>query len=301
MRSQKRRSKLRSLSVTAIGCGKPGGSIEGKGGRAERTVKKKVEPQRHLVRVTPSLSFVGVHVFEAWVQQQGWMSTVIPLLQQAIHTYRTQHPDDDFPLLHHREQTLRRRFQALFFAPLLGIKTLTAFDTHEHPLPTLLGRGYHSSTLGQFLGQLERINAAEALMPTRVPQQPGQITYVDGHMIAFWTRLAMHKGKITRLGRIMAGSQAIITHNALGLALFVEYHPPDRHVSQVIIAYCQKVVEAPGVALFVIDRAVNSLALACAFAQQGWGLLCRLDDNEHAGLDSFDATLVDTREDGTRV
>jgi hypothetical protein len=81
----------------------------------------------------------------------------------------------------------------------------------------------------------------------------------------------------------------------------VEYHPPDRHVSQVIIAYCQKVVEAPGVALFVIDRAVNSLALACAFAQQGWGLLCRLDDNEHAGLDSFDATLVDTREDGTRV
>jgi hypothetical protein len=229
------------------------------------------------------------------------MSAVIPLLQQAIQVYRKQHPDDDFPLLHHREQTLRRRFQALFFAPLLGIETLTAFDTHEHPLPTLLGRGYHSSTLGQFLGQLERINAAEALMPTLVPQQPGQITYVDGHMIAFWTRLAMHKGKITMLGRIMAGSQAIIAHNGLGQALFVAYYPPDRHVSQVIVAYCQKVVEATGIALFVIDRAVNSLALACAFDQQGWGLLCRLDDNEHAGLDSFDTTPVDTLEDGTRV
>ena len=72
--------------------------------------------------------------------------------QQAIHTYRTQHPDDDFPLLHHREQTLRRRFQALLFAPLLGIETLTAFDTHEHPLQTLLGRGYHSATLGSSLG-----------------------------------------------------------------------------------------------------------------------------------------------------
>src|SRR5215813_15135063 len=182
-RSQKRRSRLRSLSVTSTGCGKPGGSIAGKGGRAAWTVKKKGEPPGHLVRVTPSLSFVGVHVFAAWLQQQGGMSAVIPLLQQAIHTYRTQHPDDDFPLLHHREQTLRRRFQALLFAPLLGIKTLTAFDTHEHPLPTLLGRGYHSSTLGQFLGQLERIDAAAALMPALVPQQVGQIAYVDGHMM----------------------------------------------------------------------------------------------------------------------
>ena len=62
-------------------------------------------------------------------------------LQQAIHTDRTQHPDDDFPLLHHREQTLRRRFKSLFVAPSLGIETLTAFDTHEHPLQTLLAEG----------------------------------------------------------------------------------------------------------------------------------------------------------------
>ena len=85
------------------------------------------------------------------------------------------------------------------------------------------------------------------------------------------------------LGRIMAGSQAIIAHNAVGQALFVEYHPPDRHVSQVIVAYCQKVVEATGVALFVIDRAVNSLALACAFDQQGWGLLCMSRSREVRG------------------
>jgi hypothetical protein len=64
------------------------------------------------------------------------MSMVMPALQQAIHRYHIQHPDDDFPLLHHGEQTLRRRFQALFFAPLLGIETLTAFDTREHPLLT---------------------------------------------------------------------------------------------------------------------------------------------------------------------
>jgi hypothetical protein len=150
------------------------------------------------------------------------MSAVMPLLQQAIHTSRTQHPDDDFPLLPHREQTLRRRFQALLFAPLLGIETLTAFDTHEHPLQTLLGRGYQSATLTPFLGQLERIDAAGALLPALVPPQVGQIAYGDGHMIASWSRVPMHKGKITLLGRIMAGSQAVITHDEAGQGLFVE-------------------------------------------------------------------------------
>ena len=79
--------------------------------------------------------------------------------------HKQTHPDDDFALLHHRESTLLRRFEALFFAPLLGIDRLPGFDTHEHPLQTLLGRGYQSSTLRQFLGQLERVGAADALRP----------------------------------------------------------------------------------------------------------------------------------------
>jgi hypothetical protein len=273
----------------------------GKGVHAAAPVQKKAEPQGHLVRVTPSLSFVGVHVFAAWLQQHERMRTVIPALQQAMQRDHTQHPDDDFPLLHHREQTLRRRFQALFFAPLLGIETLPAFATRAPPLLTLIGQGYPSSTRGQFLGQLERINAAEALLPALVPHQPGQGTYVDGPMIALWPRVAMHKGKITMLGRLMAGSQAIIAHNAVGQALFVASHPPDRHLSPLLVAYCQKVVEATGLRLFVIDRAVNALALACACAQQGWGVLCMLDDNEHAGRASCDAILVDTHAEGTRV
>ena len=254
-----------------------------------------------LVQVTPHLSCVGVHLFAHWLDQQEGFAPVVARLQQAIEAYKHTHPDDDFALVHHREQTLVRRLQALCFAPLLGIATLTGLDTHEHPLPTLLGRGYHSSTLRQFLGQLERIDAAEALMPALVPATVGQITYVDGHMIAYWSRLSMHKGKITMLGRIMAGSQAVIAHNETGHALFVAYYPPDIHVSQVIVAYCHQVAVATGTALFVIDRAVNAVAIACAFDNQGWGLLSMLDDNEHEGLDSFEATEVDTREDGTRV
>jgi hypothetical protein len=249
----------------------------------------------------PHLACVGVHLFADWLDHQESFAPIVALLIQAIQAYKSAHPDDDFALVHHREQTLRRRLQALFFAPLLGIDTLTAFDTHEHPLQTLVGRGYQSSTLRQFLGQLERIDAAQALMPALVPPQEGQFTYVDGHMIAYWSRLSMHKGKITMLGRIMAGSQAVIAHNAAGHGLFVEYHPPDIHLSHIIVDYCQKVSTATGSSLFVIDRAVNSVAMACAFDKQGLGLLCMLDDNEHAGLASFAATEVGILEDGTKI
>jgi hypothetical protein len=120
-------------------------------------------------------------------------------------------------------------------------------------------------------------------------------------MIAYWSRVPMHKGKITMLGRIMAGSHAVIAHDETGQALFVAYYPPDIHLSQVIVAYCQQVGAATGSALFVIDRAVNAVAIARAFNDQGLGLLCMLDDNEYQGLDSFEATQVDTLADGTRV
>jgi len=165
----------------------------------------------------------------------------------------------------------------------------------------LIGHGYQSSTLRQFLGQLERVDAAESLMSVLVADRAGSLIYVDGHMIAYWSRQSMHKGKITMLGRIMAGSQAVIAHDDAGQAVCVAYYPPDIHMSQVIVAYCQQVAEATGSVVFVIDRAVNAVALAQAFHDQDLGLLCMLDDNEHAGLESFETTLVDTLEDGTRV
>lgn len=254
-----------------------------------------------VVQVTPHLSYGGVHVFARWLDQHDVFEPVVARLSRALAAYKQGHPRDDFALLHHRESTLRRRFEALCFAPLLGIERLSGFDTREHPLQTLIGRSYQSSTLRQFLGQLERVSAAEALMPALFPQQAGQIVYVDGHMIAYWSRRAMHKGKITRHGRIMAGSQAVIAHDEHGQAVFVEYYAPDLHLSKVIVAYCQKVSEATGSRVFVIDRAVNAVALARAFDDQGWGLLCMLDDNEHAGVESFEATYVETLEDGTRV
>jgi hypothetical protein len=254
-----------------------------------------------VVQVTPRLGYVGVHLCAQWLDQHEAFRPVVAQFTQTVEAHKHTHPDDDFALLHHREQTLAHRFKALVFAPLLGIDRLTGFDTREHPLETLLGRGYHSTTLRQFLGQLERVGAAEALRPVLVADKVGQPLYVDGHMIAYWSRRSMHKGKITMLGRIMAGSQAVIAHDAAGQAVCVAYYPPDLHLSQVIVAYCQQVALATGSALFVIDRAVNAVALAGAFDGQGLGLLCMLDDNEHDGLESFEATEVDILEDGTRV
>ncbi len=235
IRSQKVRCRFLSPYVKSIGYGRHGGSIERKGGHAERALKKKSESQGHLVQVTPSLSFVGVHFFAAWMQQHGSVRGVIPLLQQAIQAYRTQHPEEDFPLFHHKEETLLLRVQALFSAPLLGIGKLTEFDVTAPPRLTLQGRSSHSATLSQCLGHLERIDAAEALMPALLPATAGQMTSVDGPRIAYWARVAMHKGNITMLGRIMAGSQAVIAHNEVGHARCVTYSPPDMHVSQVIV------------------------------------------------------------------
>src|SRR6266567_4565237 len=254
-----------------------------------------------VVRVTPYVACVGVHVFAHWLDQQDAFAPVVAHLTQAAQAHKQRHPDDDFALLHHRKSTLLHGFQALFYAPLLGIDRLSEFDTREHPLQTLIGHGYQSSTLSQFLRQLERVDAAESLMPVLVADRAGSIIYVDGHMIAYWSRQSMHKGKITMLGRIMAGSQAVIAHDDAGQAVFVAYYPPDIHMSQVIVAYCQQVAEATGSVVFVIDRAVNAVALAQAFHDQDLGLLCMLDDNEHAGLESFATTLVDTLEDGMRV
>jgi hypothetical protein len=272
-----------------------------KGRPGQGQAPRPVASPTQIIQVTPHLSFVGVHLFAHWLDQRDALAPVVAQLEQAVANHQQRHPDEDFALLHHRESTLRQRFLALVLAPLLGIGRLCEFDTREHPLKSLLGRGYQSSTLNQFLGQLERVDAAKALMAVLCAEPSGDLIYVDGHMIAYWSRRCMHKGKITMLGRIMAGSQAVIAHDETGQAVFVAYHPPDIALSRVILAYCEQVAKATGSEVFVIDRAVNSVALARTFDAQGLGLLCMLDDNEHTGVESFEATSIDTLEDGTQV
>ena len=111
----------------------------------------------------------------------------------------------------------------------------------------------------------------------------------------------MHQGQITMRGRLMAGSHAVSAHNAAGHAVLVAYHPPDIHVSRLLVTDCQQVVEATGSALWVIDRAVHALALAAAFAKQDWGRRCRLDDHEPQGLERLEATSEGLLDAGSQV
>jgi hypothetical protein len=222
------------------------GLNRGKGRPRQTESSRPVASRAQVIQVTAQMSFVGAHLFAHWLPQRDACGPVVAQLTQAVETHKHMHPDDDFALLHHRESTLLHRFAALFFSPLLGIAHLSEFDTREHPLKTLIGRGYPSSTLSQFLGQLERVGAAEALMPVLLAELAGQVIYVDGHMIAYWSRRSMHKGKITMRGRIMAGSQAVIAHDQAGQAVLVACYPPDLYWSRVILAYCEQVAQGTG-------------------------------------------------------
>ena len=270
-------------------------------GRPKKNPVQESDVQSQLPVVRPNLGFVGVHIFDDWLEQKGGFSEVIKLLMIAISEYRKEHPDESFSLLNHKNETLLLRFKALFYAPLFGIEKLTEYDIKEHALETVTGRGYQNSTLRQFLGHLERIDAGTNLMPALLPTESGNICYIDGHMIAFWTKTSMHKGKITMLGRIMAGSQAVVAHNDAGHALYVEYYPPDIRLPRVILEYCEWIKNSTGIELFVIDREVNSLKMAQAFEEREWGLLSMLNSNEYKALSDWDVEHIGELEDGSQV
>ncbi len=255
------------------------------------------------IKLNANLSFIGVHIFACWVEMQGLFPTVLELLKEAILLHMVNHPQDSFPLLNHQDETLLARFRALFFAPLFGVQKLIEYDVREHALETVIGRSYQSSTLNQFLGQLERIDAAPVLKNALISadENTGNICFIDGHMIPFWSRLSMHKGKITMLGRIMAGSQAIVAHIETGHAVYFDYQPPDTRLPKMIIEFCAQIVTLTGIEIFVIDREVNSEAIAREFAEHGWGLLCMLDKSEYKDLSDWETEYIGKLTDGAEV
>lgn len=252
-----------------------------------------------VIQFKPILPAIGLQIFSIWLESQPMWETIAGDLSEKIASYRQAHPEADFLLLHHSNETLIKRFKALFFAPLLGIKRLVEYDRRQHVLKSIIGRSYQSSTLNQYLGQLDRIGATIPVIASA--DDLGKLNYVDGHMIAYWGKQSMHKGKMTMLGRVMPGSQAVITHNENGQATFVDYYQPDIHLTKVIVDYCQSVSAQTDGQLFITDRAINSVAIAKAFDESNLGLLSMLNDSDHKGLESFEYTLIDTQSDGTEV
>ncbi|MCP4149972.1 MAG: hypothetical protein GY757_19655 [bacterium] len=225
------------------------------------------------------------------------------LLKMAIELHVEENPTDSFPLLSHKDETLMRRFKALFYAPLFHVGKLIEYDVKEHALESVIGRGFLSSTLNQFLAQLERIDAAPQLMNSLIPLDVHGdcICFIDGHMIPFWSRVSMHKGKITMLGRIMPGSQAVVAHIETGEAVYFDYYSPDMRLPSIILDYCAEIAALTGINIFVIDREVNSAGMGRAFTENGWGLLSMLDNNEYTDLSDWDTEYVGKLEDGSEV
>ena len=261
-------------------------------GRPHRLNQLLHRSSTQVILFQPNLPCVGLHLFLFWLEQQSFYVRLLDALQQAIAAHRQVNPDDSFPLLFHRPSTLLHRFLALLLAPLFGIKKLTGYDVIEHPLKSLLGVSFLSSTLNQYLGQLERIDASSYLLPLLYEENQGSLAYIDGHMFAFWTGQKMHKGIITMLGRVMAGTNAVVSHNEHGHPLYFELYAPDYRLPSLILEYCQNLVDLTGIRLFIIDREINSLKIAQEFEQRGWGLLSMLDKNESDGFESFTYKLI---------
>ena len=118
-----------------------------KGRPRKLTVESLPKPFPFPVRQETNLPFIGVHIFSCWTEMQEIFPMVSDLMKQAIDAHVKNHPEDSFPLLIHRDDTLLCRFKALFFAPLFGVGKLIEYDVREHALETVIGRGFQSSTL----------------------------------------------------------------------------------------------------------------------------------------------------------
>jgi len=222
------------------------------------------------------------------------------ILKNSIEDY-SENNDDWFPLLSHKDEILISRFQALFFAPLMHIGKLTEFDAKQNCLKDVIGKSYQSSTLTQFLCGLERVDAGNHMLELLIPSDTGTFCYIDGHMIAFWSKESMHKGKITMLGRIMSGSNALVAHDDKGRAIYIEYHPPDIHMTSVILDYCKHIRDSAGIELCIIDREVNSLEVALEFDRNDLGLMSMLGKTQYKSLSDWKHLYIGVQKDGSKI
>lgn len=243
-------------------------------------------------------SQAGVGLLSIWIEEQHRHDPLLLKLYKIIENYKCRYPKERFRLLKSKEETIVKKWKALMILPLLGIGKLSELDYKPHKMVEVIGYSYGSSTLTQFLGELERVGA-QALKGELAYSVVGEYCYIDSHMMAFWSRVKMHKGLITMNGRIMPGSKAVIGHDVSGNAISLDYYPPDTHLNNIIEEYCASIEAVVGIKRFIIDREVNSVNIANLFVSRGWELICLLNANEYKGLDSFNKRFAGTLEDGT--
>lgn len=262
---------------------------------AESIPKEKTQP------VFAHRPKVGLSLFDMWLDETNRYEEVLETIYELIEAYKQEHPQENFRLLKSSKVVIARKWKALNLLALAGIKKFSELDYQQHDLDRILvdGQNYSYHTLRQFLGELERVNAGASLKILLAKCVKGDWAYIDGHMIALWSRLKMHKGYVTMLGRIMPASKAVFTHDQLGQVIGFEFYPADTHLLHIIEEYCKEIVDLTGVTNFIIDREINSVEVAKLFDSHRWGLICLLDANQYSGLESFSKKFSKQLPDGS--
>jgi len=111
-------TRLRSACASSTGGGCNGSSIVAGDVRVKRHTLGLLSLAQRSSASGPVCRLWACISLRNWLDHQGAFDPVVAQLTQAIETHKHTHLDDDFALLHHREQTLRHRFQALFLPPL---------------------------------------------------------------------------------------------------------------------------------------------------------------------------------------
>jgi len=260
-----------------------------KPGRPKAIPAIREQEKKTTAQVLVHVPKVGLNLFALWLEETSQYEEVLETIYELIDLYKKEHPEADFRLLKSGKKTIAKKWKALNLLALSEIKKLSELDYRQHDLDRILvdGQSYSYNTLRQFLGELERIDAGVSLKTLLAKCVKGNWVYIDGHMIALWSKLKMHKGYITMLGRIMPGSKLVFSHDQSGQAIGFEYYPPDTHLIKIIEDYCRKIVGLTGVTNFVIDREINSVEVSRMFDDNKWGLISLLDANEYEGVESF--------------
>jgi hypothetical protein len=210
--------------------------------------------------------------------------------------------EGEFALLRHLESTIMSRFMTLVMLPLLGIGRLSELSRKEIDVSgvNINGVNYAYSTLSQFLGQMERVNAGEylqqALCPCDRELAEGGILliYLDGHTKGYHTKRCMNVGKVTNKNKVMAGTKDIVVQDEDGHIMALREYPIDLHLVHVVLEMCLEFKKDGQKPVAIIDREVNSLELGKAYAEEHIGLITILKKDQYKGVEDFSITYTYT-------
>lgn len=238
---------------------------------------------------------IGVAMFSYLFQALGFGQKVLEGVKDARRCYQEAQGDrKDFPLLKHLDSTIVSRFMSLTVLPLMGIGKLSELDRKGVDLSAINinGVNYSYSTLSQFLGQLEWVNAgaylSQALLPWDRSLKKGEmLIYLDGHGKGYHTRRCMNVGKVTNKNKIMAGTKEVVLQDERGHILAFEEHPIDLHLVHIVLGMCLEFKRPEQKPIAIIDREVNSLELGKSYAKEKIGLITILKKDQYQGVENF--------------